>query len=157
MIAPLVERWAKLYSDHKLVSDTVTFAHLAGIMLGGGVAIAADRAALHMAPASDVPYTPPLGGRDVHRWVVAGLAVITVSGLLMLFADLDTYLKAPLFWVKMGLTLVLIGNGWVRLKAEQAVLAGVQAARARFRKTSVASVALWLVILLAGVMLVTSD
>jgi hypothetical protein len=157
VIAPLVERWAKLYSDHKLVSDTVTFAHLAGIMLGGGVAIAADRAAIHLALASDLPYSPPLGGRDVHRWVVVGLAVITVSGLLMLFADLDTYLKAPLFWVKVGLTLVLIGNGWVRMKAEQAVLAGVQAARARFRQTSVASLALWVVILLAGVMLVTAD
>jgi len=157
MIAPIVARWAKLYNDHKTVSDAVTFAHLAGIMLGGGVAIAADRAAIHLALTNDLPYTPPLGGRDVHRWVVVGLAVITVSGVLMLFADLDTYLTAPLFWVKMGLTVVLIGNGWVRMKAEQAVLAGVQAARARFRQTSVASLVLWLVVLLLGTMLVTSD
>ena len=157
MVAPLIERWARLYNDHKAVSDAVTFAHLAAIMVGGGVAIASDRAALAMAPASDVPYTPPLGGHAVHRWVVASLAVITISGLGMLFADLHTYISAPLFWVKMGLAVALVGNGWVRMKAEQAVLAGVAAARVRFRRTSVASLALWLVILLAGVMLVTSD
>ena len=157
VVAPLIERWARLYNDHKAISDAVTFAHLAGILVGGGVAIAADRAAIGMAPASDVPYTPPLGGRDVHRWVVVGLGVILVSGLLMLCADVHTYVTAPLFWVKMGLTLVLIGNGWVRMRAEQAVLAGMQAARRRFRRTSVASLVLWLVILLAGVMLVTSD
>lgn len=157
MIAPLIERWARLYNDHKAVSDAVTFAHLAGILVGGGVAVASDRAAIQLARTSDVPYVPPLGGRDVHRWVVVGLAVITVSGLGMLFADLHTYTTAPLFWVKMGLTLILIGNGWVRMKAEEAVLAGVAAARSRFRRTSVASLVLWLVILLAGVMLVTSD
>ena len=157
MIAPLVARWASLYNDHKTVSDTVTFAHLAGIMLGGGVAVAADRAAIHLALASDVPYVAPLGGHAVHRWVVVSLAVITVSGVLMLFADLHTYATAPLFWAKMGLTLVLVGNGWVRMKAEQAVLAGMQAARARFRQTSVVSLVLWLVVLLLGTMLVTAD
>ena len=157
MIAALIERWARLYNDHKAVSDAVTFAHLAGILVGGGVAVASDRAAIQLARTSDVPYVPPLGGRAVHRWVVAGLAVITASGLGMLFADLHTYITAPLFWVKMGLTLILIGNGWVRMKAEEAVLAGVAGARSRFRHTSVASLALWLVILLAGVMLVTSD
>jgi len=157
VIAPLIERWARLYNDHKAVSDAVTFAHLAGILVGGGVAVASDRAAIQLAGTSDVPYVPPLGGRDVHRWVLVGLAVITVSGLGMLFADLHTYITAPLFWVKMGLTLILIGNGWVRMKAEEAVWAGVAAARSRFRHTSVASLVLWLVILLAGVMLVTSD
>jgi len=55
VVAPLIERWARLYNDHKAVSDAVTFAHLAAIMVGGGVAIASDRAALAMAPASDVP------------------------------------------------------------------------------------------------------
>ena len=157
MISQVVARWAQLYNGHKLVSDAVTFAHLAGILLGGGVAVAADRAAIQLARASDVPFIPPLGGRAVHRWVAASLVLIVVSGLLMLFADLHTYVTAPLFWVKMGLTVLLVANGWLRLRAEQAVVRGVQVARARFRTTSIASLTLWLIILLAGTMLVTSD
>lgn len=157
MTAGLVATWAHLYNDSKTMSDAVTFVHLAGILLGGGVAIAADRAALHHALDSDVPFLAPLGGRAVHRWVVVALIAITASGVLMLLADVHTYATAPLFWVKMALTLLLVANGYVRLRAERAVLGGVQAARARFRNTSLVSLALWLVILLAGTMLVSSD
>jgi hypothetical protein len=155
--AGFVATWAHLYNDNRTMSDAVTFVHLAGIMLGGGVAIAADRAALHHAMDSDVPYVAPLGGTAVHRWVVVALAAITASGTLMLLADLHTYVTSPLFWVKMGLTLLLVGNGYLRLRAERAVLAGVDRARARFRSTSWVSLALWLVILLAGTMMVSSD
>jgi len=153
----LVASWAHLYNDSKTMSNAVTFVHLAGIMLGGGVAIAADRAAVHHALDSDVPFVAPLGGHAVHRWVVIALVVITASGALMLLADLHTYLTSAVFWVKMGLMLLLLGNGYIRLRAERAVLAGVQAARARFRSTSWASLVLWLVVLLAGTMMVTSD
>jgi hypothetical protein len=155
--AGLVATWAHLYNDNKTMSDAVTFVHLAGILLGGGVAIAADRAALHHALESDVPFLAPLGGRAVHRWVVVALIAITASGVLMLLADVHTYVTAPLFWVKMALTLLLVANGYVRLRAERAVLGGVQAARARFRNTSLVSLVLWVVILLAGTMLVSSD
>lgn len=157
MTAGLVATWAHLYNDNKSMSDAITFVHLAGIMLGGGVAIAADRAALHHALDSDLPFLAPLGGRAVHRWVVVALIAITVSGVLMLLADLHTYVTSPVFWVKMGLTVLLVGNGYVRLRAERAVLGGVHAARARFRSTSLASLVLWLVILLAGTMMVSSD
>lgn len=153
--ALLVARWAHLYSNNKAVSDAVTFVHLAGTLLGGGIAVAADRASIQLALKGDAPFVPPVGGRAVHQWVVIGLALIVASGVLMLLADLDTYVTSPVFWVKMGLTLVLLGNGYVRLRAERAVVAGVQAARARFRSTSVVSLALWFVILLAGTMLVS--
>jgi hypothetical protein len=153
----LIARWAHLYNDHKAVSDAVTFAHFAGILLGGGVAVAADRAAIHHARESDLPFAAPLGGHAVHRWVLLSLVLIVVSGMLMLLADVHTYVVEPLFWVKMGLTLVLLGNGYLRLRAERAVVAGVQKARSRFLHTSIASLVLWLVILLAGTMLVSSD
>ena len=158
MVTPLlVARWAHLYSDNKAVSDAVTFVHLTGILLGGGVAIAADRASIQLALQSYAPFVPPLGGHAVHRWVLIGLGLITASGLLMLLADLHTYVTSVLFWIKMGLTLGLVGNGYVRLRAERAVIAGMQAARRRFRSTSLVSFVLWLVILLAGTMLVSSD
>lgn len=157
MTAGLVATWAHLYNDSKTMSDAVTFVHLAGIVLGGGVAIAADRAALHHALDSDLPFMPPLGGVAVHRWVIVALVAITASGILMLLADLHTYMTSAVFWVKMGLTLLLIGNGYVRLQAERAVLGGVRSARNRFRSTSLISLVLWLAVLLAGTMMVSSD
>ena len=157
MSAGLVATWAHLYNDNRTMSDAVTFVHLAGIMLGGGVAVAADRAALHLAMSSDGPYVAPLGGTAVHRWVILALAAITASGVLMLLADLHTYVTSLLFWVKMGLTLLLVGNGYIRLRAERAVLAGIQSARSRFRNTSLVSLILWLAVLLAGTMMLSSD
>jgi hypothetical protein len=143
----LVARWAQLYSDDRAVSSTVTYVHLAGVLLGGGVAVAADRVAL--GKARTVAVLDP----RVHRWVLAGLGVIVVSGLLMMLADLHTYVTSAVFWVKMGLTLLLLGNGYVRLQAETAVRRGVTAAWNRLRSASIASLVLWFVILLAGTIL----
>jgi hypothetical protein len=157
LAAQALARWAHLYSDDKAVSATVTYFHLAGIMLGGGVAVVADRSALQLAARTGAVIGPPAGGRSVHRWVVAGLGVIVVSGLLMMLADLHTYLTSPVFWVKMGLTLGLLGNGYVRVRAERAIARGTGAAVRWFRRASIASLVLWFVILLAGTLLVSAD
>jgi hypothetical protein len=150
VVTHLVARWAQLYSDDRVVSSTVTYLHLAGVLLGGGVAVAADRAALGAARAEAAV------DARVHRWVVAGLGVIVVSGILMMLADLHTYLTSAVFWIKMGLTLLLLGNGYVRVQAESAVQRGVAAAWRRLRSTSIASLVLWFIILLAGTVLGTS-
>ena len=42
-VSQLLARWAHLYG-HTPVSATVTYLHLVGILVGGGVAVAADRA-----------------------------------------------------------------------------------------------------------------
>src|SRR5690348_2818096 len=107
--AGLVARWAKLYADHKAVSGGVLFVHLSGILLGGGLAIAADRDVLRSSSAN----LASLGA--VHRWVIFGLGLTFVSGLGQLFADLDTYLPSLVFWTKMALIALLIGNGALRL------------------------------------------
>jgi Family of unknown function (DUF6644) len=146
----LVARWAQLYSDDQVVSSTVTYAHLAGVLLGGGVAVAADRSAL----GADRP-DAAIDAR-VHRWVVIGLAIIVASGVLMMLADLHTYLTSAVFWIKMGLTVLLLGNGYLRVRAETAVQRGVAAAWRRLRSTSIASLVLWFLILLAGTVLGTS-
>lgn len=157
MATQLLARWAHLYSDDKAVSATVTYLHLAAIVLGGGVAVVADRSALRLAPRAGVAVGPPAGGSSVHRWVVTALGVIVVSGLLMMLADLHTYLTSPVFWIKMGLTVGLVGNGYVRVRAERAIARGTETAVRWFRRASVASLVLWLVILLAGTLLVSAD
>lgn len=148
--ASQIERWAHFYEDHKAVSAGFTYVHLAAVLLGGGFAIAADRSSLRLAPFSpDAPAELDRIG-TVHRWVIAGLVISLLSGLLMMFADLKTYLPSILFWTKMGLIALLVVNGGVRLRAERAVGSGAPSGWTAFRATSVLSLVLWFAILLAG-------
>ncbi len=153
----LIARWAHLYSDRKTVSEAVTFVHLAGVLLGGGLAVAADRATLRLARqtpagvAGDSPALAEIAG--VHRLVLWGIGFIAVSGLLQTFSDLGTFLPSAVFWTKMTLVAALLANGWIRLRAERRVRGGVAAAWATFRRTSIASLVLWFALVLAGVIL----
>jgi len=151
-VSQLLARWAHLYG-HAPVSATLTYVHLVGILVGGGVAVAADRASLRLSSAT--PDWPQELARlaSVHRWVVSGLALIFASGLLMMFARLDGVATSVVFWTKMGLIALLLGNGYLRMRAENALRAGIAAGWGRFRRTSVASLVLWFVILLAGTLL----
>jgi len=151
-VSQLLARWAHLYG-HTPVSASVTYLHLVGILVGGGVAVAADRASLKLSPA-----TPDWSGElgrlaSVHRWVVSGLALIFASGVLMMLAKLDGVATSVVFWTKMGLIALLLGNGYIRMRAENALRQGLATGWGRFRRTSVASLVLWLVILLAGTLL----
>jgi len=60
-------RWARLYADHKAVSAGFTYLHLAGILVGGGFAVAADRAALRLSPERG-----PDWSRDLASLTTAG-------------------------------------------------------------------------------------
>jgi hypothetical protein len=151
-VSQLLAGWAHLYGRTP-VSATVTYIHLVGILVGGGVAVAADRASLQLSPA-----TPDWSGElgrlaSVHRWVVSGLALIFASGLLMMLAQLHSFATSVMFWTKMGLIALLLGNGYVRMRAEQALQQGRAAGWDRFWRASVASLVLWLLILLAGTLL----
>lgn len=151
----LVGWWAHRYSDAKALSAGVTYLHLAGILVAGGFAVATDRASLLIRPEEDPDVAREVERlHAVHTFVLGGLAVTATSGVLMLLADLHTYVTSPLFWVKMTLILLLLGNGWLRLRAERALGDGLDAWRA-FRRTSVASVVLWFGVLLAGAFLTT--
>lgn len=134
-----VAGWAQLYNNNHVVNTGVTFAHFAGVLVGGGLALSADRAAL----ARLAPIDPRL-----HRWVLGALGVVFVSGILMMLADLDTYLTSAVFWIKMALVVALLANGYARVRVE--ARGGVW-----LRRTSALSASLWLVILLAGTILVS--
>jgi hypothetical protein len=151
----LLAPWTHLYRHATALRAAVTYAHLIGILLGGGVAVATDRAALQLSP------TLPDWRREldrlaeVHRWVVGGLALIFASGLLMMLADVETFAQSAVFWIKIGLVALLLGNGYVRLRAEIALRQGSAVGWSRFRQTSIASLVLWLLVLLAGALLHT--
>lgn len=154
-----VDPWAKLYSHSKIVATIVTFLHVAPVVVGGGIAIANDRATLRLRHDEAGARSRHLGElASVHPWVIGALSFSLLSGLAMLAADLDTFLGSWVFWVKMGLISLLLVNGLMMTRAEGSLRAAADGAGTeqhwhRLRVAAITSVALWLVITLAGVAL----
>lgn len=158
-IAAAAKPWADTYAASKPLSTTFTFAHLGALLVGGGLAIASDRSVLRAAglAAEERPrFLHEFG--TVHRPVVAALAVMVVSGLGMMFSDAETYLTSWIYWVKMGLVVVLLGNGYLVTRTERALVASPAPSNplwGRLRTGALVSMTLWLTITLFGV-IVTS-
>jgi hypothetical protein len=153
-LASLVSQWASLYSNHAALRTIVVFAHVGGLVGAGGCAVAADRAtllALKGHEAERLHQVEALAG--THRVVIVGLSFIVVSGLLLVAADVETFLYSRVFWTKMTLIALLLVNGAVLASAERRANRGAGDAWGRLRTTAVASLVLWFLITLAGVTL----
>jgi len=149
--------WAHLYSKTKAVSMAVTYIHLAGILLGGGAAVAADRDTLRAASDPEPVRAYHLTFlATVHNVAIGGLALIVVSGLLMFFADLETFWGSRIYWLKMSLFVLLLLNGALMKRAEGLVATNPDAAWKNLKTTSLTSLILWFTILLAGVILMSA-
>jgi hypothetical protein len=152
--------WAELYNNHPLVQSGVVFAHLSGLMVGGGAAVAADRTALRVYRGDDlVRWRHLLQLRRVHRTVLAALFIVVVSGVLLFAADVETFLTSPVFWVKTGLVFLLALNGLLILRTGKRLErsdANWERGWKRLAVASVVSVSLWLLIILAGAVLVSA-
>ncbi|RPJ76692.1 MAG: hypothetical protein EHM24_01690, partial [Acidobacteria bacterium] len=146
--------WARLYADSRVVSVGVTYFHFAGLLLGGGAAVAADRGTLKAAQEAEpvrADHLAFLG--SVHRVALAGLVMLAVSGGAMFLGDPETFWSATVFWTKMGLVAVLLANGLLMRQAEGAARARPAGAWRRLQATSVVSLALWFAIVLASTIL----
>lgn len=153
-LVDLFQGWAHLYSKTKAVSMAVTYIHFAGLLLGGGAAVAADRETLRAAKEAEplrADHLEFLG--SVHTIAIAGLVLIVGSGVMMLLADLETFWASKVFWTKMTLVALLLANGLVMRRAEG--VAGTYPGRAwaQLKWTSIISLALWFTILLASTIL----
>jgi hypothetical protein len=146
MIAQALELWSGVFADSAIVRSLVGFAHLGGLLVGGGYALSEDRRILH---AGVVAPDARLSERSAHGVVLTGLGVVMASGVLLAAADIDTYLHSTTFQIKMGLVVALLANGWTITRAE-AEVARCASAWPRLRRASAISVALWLLITLAG-------
>jgi len=158
-LAHIFAPWQSLYSNSKVVSDVVTYTHLAGLLFGGGFAVAADRAALRLsrgAPENRRQLLDHLAA--VHRPVLFGLGVMVVSGFLLFTADVETFAVSPVFWTKATLVALLIGNGYRLMRTERALRTSYHPKNGdrlwrRLRGTAIASMALWAAVVLAGTVL----
>jgi hypothetical protein len=153
-LAALIAQWVALYSGHAALRTVVIFAHVGALVGAGGCAIAADRATLLASRRDEAErrlQVEALAG--THQVVIAGLALILASGLLMFAADVETFLSSRVFWIKMGLIVLLLANGGALTAAERRATRGDQDAWDWLRLTAFASLALWLSITFAGVAL----
>ena len=98
----------------------VEFLHIGGLLLAGGLAIAADRSTMRALrlPVSERALSM-LELAAVRRWVLTGLTVIVVSGLALLTADIETFFGSWIFWTKMGLVILLLTNGFMMTRIER--------------------------------------
>ena len=151
MSRELLELWASVYANHGALRTAVGFVHLGGLLLGGGCAVAGDLATIAAGRTPSVASQVELQGLErTHRLVAAGLTVVLVSGLLLFAADIDTYWHSRVYWLKMGLVVLLVANGALLVTAERQLRLGHPKGRDRLRNAARASLALWFVTTLAG-------
>ena len=151
LLSRSVDWWTAIYSNHAGLRTLVAFAHVGGLVGGGGCAIAADRATLLLTHTDPEPWDAHLATiRRAHRIVVIGLALIFISGVLLAAADLPTYLESKVFWTKMALVGALLVNGTVLVRAEHQVVSGRAAGLRRLQQASAISLTLWFLTTLLG-------
>jgi len=155
-LAGLARPWADLYAGSAALSTTIEFLHLASLLVAGGFALAFDRAALRVVAG----HTPNRNAfacelAAVHAPVLAGLAVVVLSGLALMAADVEALLPSPMLWAKMLVFALLLLNGAVIRRTGRRLEMDPRNAvlwRA-LRRGSLRSVSLWMLVLLLGVVL----
>jgi hypothetical protein len=127
------------------------------MMVAGGSAVTADRGVLQacrQAGSGRLRRVDDISG--AHRTVIAALIVTSVSGVLMLAADLENLAVSPWFWLKMSLLGLLLINGWLMTRISQQLRrdGGVTPRLwSKLRFAATASLVLWLAVVLAGTLL----
>ena len=156
----IVKPWAKFYAKSSPTQAVVMFTHIAGMLGGGGLAIAADRAMWKARTASDEVRSRLLAEVElIHRPVIIGLGMSVLSGALMTAADLGEFATSPVWWVKMVFFGLLLANGAWLQSIERGALkapATMPAAWKRLAMSSRFSYTLWFAVALGGVLLTIS-
>ena len=154
----LTQPWALYYGDAPMLQTVTKFAHLAGVLFGGGLAIASDAVTLRAARAHEKKAHLRHLER-VHRSILVGLSVTFLSGVLMAAADLETLGTSLVFRTKMGLITLLLANGAVIERTESALNADGARFKERWTRlqvTAISSLALWFAVVFTGTMLVST-
>ena len=149
-----IDTWASMYANSPALRTGVAFAHVGALLGGGGCAIAADLWTLKASRRGDGAVRTELERlHGVHRIVVFNLAVVVVSGLLLMAADLDAYLASTAFWIKMALVVALLVNGAALVRTSLRIADSDSRAARRLRIVTMVSLTLWFATTLMGAVL----
>jgi uncharacterized membrane protein len=151
VLSHLLESWSSLYANHAALRTGIEFLHIGGLVAGGGCAITADLSTITAAGDRSATRTTQLILlKRTHGIVVLGLVALGISGVLLFAADVETFLYSRIFWLKMGLMVLLLINGALLLLGERQVKRGEAHAWVRLHYTATASLVLWFLTTLAG-------
>ena len=164
----LAAPWQSLYDESTVLSTSILAVHLTALLIGGGLAVAADRATLRATGRTASHREHQLGELSaVHRPVLIALTVLFLSGLALTAADLGTFLVSPIYWIKSGFVALLLANGAYMRFTEQGLHRSATAGDPldtpaalgkwrRMRWSSWMSIALWVITLVLGTALVNN-
>lgn len=156
--------WHLFYGDSKLAPIVTESSHVLAMLLGGGFAVAADRATLRVARKRIERRQAQLTElHEVHRPVLIALAALLVTGIALAGADVEAFVASPAFWVKLGLVVLLVANGALFVRTESRLHAVHMRADStdplterlwrQMRFNSQCSLFLWSATLVAGIVL----
>jgi hypothetical protein len=150
-ITHLASSWASVYSNSAATRTAIGFAHVGGLVISGGTALSADRAVLRAGRAGHAMRERQAADlATTHRIVVAALAVVVASGVLLMLSDLDTYLVSKTFWIKMAAIAALGVNGALMMAIGRRIERGHDGSWTALRAAAMTSMTLWLVTTLLG-------
>jgi hypothetical protein len=153
-MAQLLSTWGAAFANHPLLRTAVDFVHIGGLVAAAGCALTADLATISAARRTSDSRKAQLEVlKRTHAIVVTGLVALVASGLLLFAADVPTFLHSTVFWVKMGLVALLVGNGAMMVAAERRAGLGIDGSWNHLHRLAVASLLLWTLTTLAGVAL----
>lgn len=153
-VKDLADTWSSIYSTSPAIKSALAFTHIGALVGGGGAAIAADRTTLRAMRRGQAALDHELEHlHHVHLFVMVGLGLVIISGVLLMLADLDAYLLAPVFWVKMALVLLLMANGALVMRGGRRTHGGDPSGPRVLRFAAIASLLLWFGTTLAGAIL----
>ena len=153
-VKEIADTWSSIYSNSPAIRSALAFTHIAGLVGGGGCAIAADRTTLQSLRRGAAALEHELHHlHNVHIVVIAGLVMVIGSGLLLTLADLDAYLAARVFWIKMSFVVALLANGLLVVRGGRRTHAGDPRGPALLRFAAIASLTLWFATTLLGAVL----
>jgi hypothetical protein len=156
-LAQFAEPWKNAYADSQVLGVAVIFGHLGALLVGGGVAVSTDLASLRAFRRGTEERNRQLVAlHESHRIVIGALIVMVITGLLLVAADVDTFLHSNWFFRKAVFVTFLVINGAVLFKASETIPrdgAHAEALWSRIRMVSVLSLVLWLSTVLLGTIL----
>src|SRR5665213_193026 len=110
-IEAALKPWSDWYSHSRPAQAGIEYLHVGGLLVGGGFALASDRAALRALAAGLEERKRVLAEfSSIHRPVVIALSISVISGLMILASDAGTFIASPAFWAKMALVILLLAN-----------------------------------------------